>query len=85
MSDHEKFGMEVQAVSLGAVKFISDNGRSESVSVGTMQAQLMRASRLGRKGKARGGAVRGFVLAKYLEMRHGRFAVLVINHLARTV
>jgi hypothetical protein len=36
MSDNEEFGMEMQAVGLGSVKFISHNGRAESLGVGTV-------------------------------------------------
>ena len=77
--------MEVEAVGLGAVEFISDDGCGESLRVGTMQAQLVRASRLGRKSKACDGALWGCGDGNHLEMRHGRFAKLVIYHLSRAV
>jgi hypothetical protein len=36
MSEHEEFSMEVEAVGLGAVEFITDDGGGESLGVGTM-------------------------------------------------
>jgi hypothetical protein len=36
MTDYEEFGMEVEAVGLGAVEFITDDGGGESLGVGTM-------------------------------------------------
>ena len=90
MTERERLGMQVQSLGRlgecslvgGAVERVAKDGSSESLVMGTVHAQLVRAPCLRGKQHAQIAFGGGF---QYAVMGFGPFAVVVVNDLARTV
>ena len=47
MTEPDLFGMEIEAVGLGAIKLVTLDGHAQAVRMGAVDAQLMGTARLG--------------------------------------
>ena len=73
--------MQTEPFGLVAVEFITNDGTTETIGVGTVHTQLVGAAGVGIEGEE-SPPVSGI---KHLIFRHSRFAMAVVHHLARTV
>ena len=87
MTEPDFGSMQPETVALGAVEFVANDGAAQPVGVGTVDAQLVGAPRLGPKGNecpTLGLACRGDG-AQYLVVGDSPLAVFQVYHLSRTV
>ena len=85
MPESEALGVQIEAVPGIAVERIAHDGAGKSFGVGTMQAKLVRTSRVGLQLQAADGATFELLRAHHLVLSDSGFSGSEIHHLARTV